>query len=330
MPINSDSISVVVQGAVIGNSSQPYLQQFTKRALQSVRQFLPDAELILSTWEGSEIADLTYDVLVLNRDPGAVIYKDGISSCNNVNRQIVSTKNGVERAARKYVLKLRSDTVLKGTRFLKYFGRYQARSPGTILKEKVIVGTRFSLIPNYKYPLSCYFVSDWFYFGLRDDVLNIWDIPLAPEPETTLWITEPPKPCHHSGPRLRYAIEQYIWVTFLRKHFDVQFESMWDQTSQTVLDSETSIAGNVVLISPEQAQIRPLKYPDHWNFFKYCQEGCYTHSLWHLLYDRHCQRKAFSCYTLAQWIYDALYHSLRIFRILRKMLRRLFSSYSSR
>ncbi len=330
MPIQSGSISVVVQGAVIGNPSQPNLKQFTKLSLQSVRKVLPNAELILSTWEGSEVADLSYDVLILNRDPGAVTYKDGLPACNNVNRQIESTKNGIAMATRSYVLKIRSDTELKGTGFLNYFGKYPVRSPASILQDKVIASTRFSYVPNYKMPLSSYFPSDWFYFGLKDDVSNIWDIPLAPEPETTRWMTDPPKPFHQRGPSLRYANEQYNWVTFLRKHRSVQFESMWDQTSKTIFDSEASIAGNLILISPEQAQITPLKYPDHWNFFNHCQEGCYTHSLWRLLYDRHCKRKAFSWNTFAKWSYDALYHTLERSRSLRKILARPLCPPSSR
>ena len=60
------NISVVVQG--------PILPFQTAICLKSIRKFLPKAEIILSTWEGSNINDLDYDVLVLNKDPGAEIF----------------------------------------------------------------------------------------------------------------------------------------------------------------------------------------------------------------------------------------------------------------
>jgi hypothetical protein len=321
--IQSASISVIVQGPVTGLSSQPYLEQFTKRSLESVRKFLPDAELILSTWEGAEVGGLPYDVLLLNKDPGATRFSEKSTACNNINRQIVSTKYGLALATRPFVLKMRSDTILCGTNFLKYFGRFSARSSRSVLTQKVIASTRFSYIPNYRMPLSCYFPSDWFHFGLKGDVHDIWEIPLAPEPLTTQWISDPPLPCHRDGPRLRYANEQYIWISFLRKHSSFKFDSMWDQCLDAINDSATSIASNLVLISPEQAQIRSLKYADVWNFFKHCQAGCYTHSLWRELYEKHCENKKLSCFSISKFTYDAIFQSLESSRQIRRRIQRL-------
>ena len=45
--INSKDISVVVQGAID--------KENTPKCLESIRKYLPDAEIILSTWEGSEV-----------------------------------------------------------------------------------------------------------------------------------------------------------------------------------------------------------------------------------------------------------------------------------
>jgi hypothetical protein len=77
--ISDKDISVVVQGPIHKQDN------LTKRVLESVRTHLPNAELILSTWKGSDVDGLDCDVLLLNDDPGAI-------NGYNVNRQIVSTR----------------------------------------------------------------------------------------------------------------------------------------------------------------------------------------------------------------------------------------------
>jgi hypothetical protein len=103
--ILSKDISVVVQGPIHTQDN------LTKRVLESVRTHLPDAELILSTWKGSKVDGLDCDILLLNEDPGA-LEKQPINS-RNLNRQIVSTCNGIMASTRIFVLKLRTDCISK-------------------------------------------------------------------------------------------------------------------------------------------------------------------------------------------------------------------------
>ena len=51
--IKSEEISVIVQG--------PIHKKRTKKTLQSIRTNLPNAEIILSTWEGSDVKGLDFD-----------------------------------------------------------------------------------------------------------------------------------------------------------------------------------------------------------------------------------------------------------------------------
>ena len=60
--IDTKDISVVVQGAVD--------KENTPRCLKSLRKHLPGAEVILSTWEGTNTDGLDYDVVLYNQDPG--------------------------------------------------------------------------------------------------------------------------------------------------------------------------------------------------------------------------------------------------------------------
>lgn len=79
-------IAVVIQGGVS--------DKYTLEVLQSIKKHLPGSFIILSTWEGTkEIKGV--DLQINNTDPGATILnKEG--QLNNINRQIVSTINGLK------------------------------------------------------------------------------------------------------------------------------------------------------------------------------------------------------------------------------------------
>ncbi|MFQ3598842.1 MAG: WavE lipopolysaccharide synthesis family protein [Chloroherpetonaceae bacterium] len=199
--IDSKDISVVVQGPILHQDER------TKRVLESVRTHLPEAELILSTWKGSDVSGLECDVLLLNDDPGA------INGNNNVNRQIVSTRNGLQKATRHYAMKLRTDTLLTGTGFLDAFDRYpERRDDFKVFEHKIVIPTLYTRNPLRVTPYSgvSYFFhpSDIFQFGLSVDLLLLWDIPLA-------------------STNSKSVPEQYIWLACLRKFYqDIDYFSL--------------------------------------------------------------------------------------------------------
>ena len=288
-------ISVVVQGPVIGRSSDPPDQRWTWSALESARKILPGAEIILSTWKGSDLMDLVADCILENEDPGATAYYNSEAQ-NNVNRQIISTREGIKASSRPFVLKIRSETVIAHDGFRKYFSRYPQRCSSQVVRERVVACTIGSYIPREVYFHSCYDPSDWFYFGKREDVLDIWDIPLAPEPETSLWfLTHPfPNGVQECRIKMRYANEQYVWVTFLRKHHPVAFDSFWEARDDAVRASEESLAANLILISPRQAGLHSLKYPVSYTYgmIDHIRQGCYTHQHWKVLYEHFCNKRS--------------------------------------
>lgn len=255
--IQSKDISVIIQGAVC---------KHTKQALLSVRKFLPKAEIILSTWEGNDIDGLDYDVLLLNQDPGAEIFtKSGTK--HNINRQTLSTQNGLKKATREYSLKLRSDSVLLGKKFLNYFGKYQKRNEHCkILKERVLVLNWHTRIPKLPQPLL-FHPSDMIMFGLTEDLINIWDIPLAQEPAFSSYFKNNPaknpelqiKKCY-----TQFPAEMYIWITFLRKNnIEINMQDWTDcYDDELVKLSELSIANNLCVIDyKSQFDIVCKKYP---------------------------------------------------------------------
>lgn len=118
-------ISVIIQGKIHGLPGQSYDQRLTLQCIINVRRFIPEAEVILSTWEGSDTSDLPYDKLVLSPDPGGTPYwLSDPSFLNNNNRQILSTLAGLKQASKKYAIKMRGDCKIIGTSFLKYMQDY--------------------------------------------------------------------------------------------------------------------------------------------------------------------------------------------------------------
>lgn len=284
--ISSSDISVVVQGPILSAPEGRSADGLTARCLESIRCHLPDAEIILSTWKGSDTRGLMYDLLVESDDPGAQVCHSRVTLFNNVNRQIVSSRAGIMRANRPYVVKVRSDILFTGIGFLAYFAKYSYRSDQMrFLKERVLNCTVYAKNPHRHFPFP-FHPSDWFFFGLREDLLAIWDIPLAQEPEMSQWFETHPRPVPDLFPHLllRYLPEQYIWITFLSKFIKIGLAFPWERSLRAIDISEQSFANNLVFLEPQRIGIRSLKHRltlDDW-------ASVYSLSEWERLYRRYC------------------------------------------
>lgn len=219
---NGEKISVVVQGAV---ETAVY-----ERVSRSIREFLPGAEIILSTWEGTDLKGLDYDKAVINKDPGAFwsLYRGSQKKVrNNINRQIISTISGVKAAERKYVMKLRSDSVITGCGFLEYADRFL--SPGKYLCFE-------PRNPWGKFKGE-YCLCDFWFFGRRETIFKLWNIPLYEQ---------------NKNDRFDLLAEQY-----LIKCSDVPAEySCSDEMKYLYL-----LKNQAVIIPTMKSGIQSLKYP---------------------------------------------------------------------
>ena len=104
MQICKSDFSVIIQGPILGKREEPKEAQLTMQCIESVRRVLPGSEIIISTWDGTDVSHLDYDKVVFSQDPGAITYNDYELKhvFNNNNRQIVSTKNGLNSATKLY------------------------------------------------------------------------------------------------------------------------------------------------------------------------------------------------------------------------------------
>ncbi|WP_276133803.1 WavE lipopolysaccharide synthesis family protein [Polluticoccus soli] len=285
----SSDFSVVIQGPVIGKPGEPEVNQRTKQAIESVKKVLPEAEIIISTWEGTDVSHLDYDKVVFNADPGAITYNDHElkNVYNNNNRQIVSTYNGLKQATRKYAMKLRGDCTLLHSGFMVFLNGFLIKSRYSFFKHRILVPTIYSRNPR-KVPLL-YHVSDIFQVGFTEDMLDLWNIPLQPEPETTRAYSYDTRfytdPFRFNGYKMRYAAEQYIWNAFTKKkglNLDLAYYSQVPISK--IYKAEFSIVSNFIIATPDQIglQLSGTKVDDitRWEL--------YTFEEWNQLYVKYC------------------------------------------
>jgi len=236
-PISSDRVSVVIQGPIVreGVGDRPT----TLECLRSIRTYLPQAEVILSTWDGSDTSGLTeIDKLVTSQDPGG-IWNYVKRRYNNVNRMIRSTNRGLALASREYCLKFRTDLRLTSDRICRVDTSGERSVPYSLFSLPVTTTSYYvrdpSVIPMTFHP------SDIVQFGRTRDLVDFWDQPLV-DPH---WLVRS-RPIMSLFGRyagftpMRVVPEQVITLQWLAKRdiyiplkdtFDISFESYrtWEQ-----------------------------------------------------------------------------------------------------
>jgi hypothetical protein len=126
----------------------------------------------------------------------------------------------------------------------------------------------------YKMP---YHYSDLFMFGLKSDMLNIWDLNMYKETDESFIINK-------YGIRImRYFPEQYIWLNFLRKYNKVICDRYDSKSRKIYRDSEKYMINNAVVLEQNQLGIRSLKE----SIYTHLPESCYSYKDWLFLYKRY-------------------------------------------
>ena len=298
--IDTTDISVVVQGAIAG--------EITKLCLESIRTYLPGAEIILSTWEGSCTRGLEYDKLLLNSDPGSFDYQNCEYPIKcNVNRQLYSTLQGLKQVCRPYAVKIRTDFVLQSASFLQWFGRFTARDKTySYFREKIICCDVYSRNPRRSGANNCFALhpADFFFFGYTADLADLFDIPEVPHEDQIYFSKKYRDKVVLDLPR--FTPEQWLWVEFLKKHISDHSqlpEDCADISEKTILLTEKTFAANLVLLSKEQIGLKSGKP----NVYTHEPENCFSHKDWRALYEYYCKGNPFP-YLLYRWKVAAKNH----------------------
>lgn len=268
--IQSKDISVVIQGPIEWAIDSKRNAGITVSLSKQIRKLLPDAEIILSTWEGQKFDAIEYDKLILSDDPGPQgVWPSYVP--NNVNRQIVCTVVGLTAATRKYALKIRTDMVLESTDFLKIFENAKPlKSDKRNVFARPVLTNNFSSrntaeilkrLPSHPLPFH---PSDHVSFGLTEDVRFLWDIPLQNDEEALHFMD-------HSQPnRFRFSEfsrltpEQYIFTSALAKKVAIDIDHYADLRKETIALSEFYMTTHIISVPDRKfALIFPKYHTDH-------------------------------------------------------------------
>ena len=279
--VTSNEISIVVQG--------PIVPGVTRDVLQSVRKALPGGEIILSTWQESDVAGLEYDKMVFSKDPGAVIQDTLGETSNNINRQIVTSQSGLKQVTRQYVLKLRSDILLCSASFLKEFGKWDQVAPPLHVKSRMLVCSYYTRDPRV-FPLP-FHPSDWILFGYTEDVRRYFSTPLEAIEEIQWFRTHSRKrPGFYAALLSRYVPEQYLCLHFVEKFEPIEFDYFDHATEKNIIQTERILAGDfVVLDYRTQCDILFTKYNPN---KMYQQYSLLSHRAWQQLFYQYCLGRA--------------------------------------
>jgi hypothetical protein len=168
--IQPEEITFVVQGVV---NDKPTV----KKCLNSIRLFFPDSKIILSTWKNSDVSGLDFDELVLSSEdcPIYKFYKH-LSLVNNINKQIISSRNGLRYVNTKYAVKMRSDIIFMSDNLLRTITLTNKKLKKNYLNSKIIIP--FDLSINAKKTKLLFHFNDWFLAGETQDLRKIFKIPL--------------------------------------------------------------------------------------------------------------------------------------------------------
>lgn len=277
-----DNISVVVQGAT---------NKITPKCLQSIRKNLPNAEIILSTWEDCNVENLDFDVLVLNKDPGAKIQDFRNKTYNNTNRLLYSTQEGLKKASKKYVLKMRSDLVLKNVNFLNYFNSFPVRkNEFSIFKKRVIVSSIYAreYSPTTQF-LTPFHPSDFYFFGLKDDIMNYFmKTNLLENADLSNYKYLKPNQLPFENLTWRFAPEQYFCISWAKRNKKINGFEDWTDWSEDLMNLSNNILyNNFIFLDGFQSGIFSSKHKSAYEN-EYKIKGLITYKKFEKMYSILC------------------------------------------
>lgn len=292
MTMQNSDITVVVQGPVQSLPERLQDEGITQRCLNSVRNHLPGARVVLSTWADQDLGGLEFDELVINEDPGPNIIgygRNGEPRKENTNRQIVSTMGGLRRVTTRYAMKLRADNYLTGTGFKELQQQYTARCDEFhILKERVVI-TNTLLRRYYRGYRVAFFLSDFFNFGLTEDVVNIWDLPLLTDFPFDPGLKGAMQ--HRGAPARTTDVDQVLAELLIDKHREkpLNLQNIFDTSDGKLRQSDIFFANNFVVATPEEIGFGlPLKFTEGRQAKFSSMATCLARPEWQCHYRKYC------------------------------------------
>ena len=186
----------------------------TGKALRHIRELLPSAQIILSTWEsvdlGAEAVANLIDKLVVSHDPGPLqlVKFSGMIELSNFRRMVLSACAGIKTADRAYVMRLRTDGYLAGLGGLRHYeasADMKRASEWSMFAQPILIPTLYTRDPAKGG--GVFHPSDLFHLGKREDILGLFEAALS-----GAYFRRKLLP--HEGSTLKP--EQMLWLSYLK------------------------------------------------------------------------------------------------------------------
>lgn len=311
-------ITFIIQG--------PVYPDITNKTISSVRQFFPETKIIYSTCNPECTDNLKdYDELIISDDPGSFTYADRPGEkVNNINRQIVSTMAGLKACKTKYAMKLRSDFVLKGNKFLEFWNKFSnVDSKYQIFEHKLLACCYFARNPSSDMAFP-FHPSDLAFFGNAKDLINLFGINLMTKGQA-YWNLK----ARH---QYQYVPEQYLFINCLRKNgFDVVCDCYNDCTLGNIEQTERFFASNFIFLTFEQFNLQPTKPTFNMKVHPNAFKSCYTHVEWQNLYKKYVDNSYIvPPKDMERQKIEKLYHNYKKYRFLSNLCAFLFRNKAKR
>lgn len=267
MKINSEQVSFVVQGPVLEQNGA----NLTVSAIKSIKKNFPGAKIVLSTWIGANHHGIPFDSLVESPDPGSYLLQGGSTAKdNNLNRQIVSSRNGLAVVTTPYAVKTRSDVEFKNSRLLDYLAFASTSRPKKLplFKRKVVVLDRLTIDPRKEMRLQMH-PCDWISAGLTEDVKLLWARNLMSEKDAFYF-----RESSEDEFFPRYRPEAHIWVDLLK---ELGYKTPSSTVDQSIEFTELTIgtfSNNLLPVSQAQVGVKSKKNPKGFDLGRVM--ACYT------------------------------------------------------
>jgi len=149
-------------------------ENFLKTSINECRKWFDD-EIIVSTWKGQEdyMSEIDgVDKVIFSTDPGP-------GPVQQINRQIISFKEGLNNTDSDLILVTRTD-VIHSIDIFNFFDLDKKCTDNLkIFEKKITIGNMMSIIPESNETPSKFRLGDWFHLGLKKDLekwVNIYDL----------------------------------------------------------------------------------------------------------------------------------------------------------
>lgn len=264
-------LSIIIQGPIEHGISVVTQLPITLSLCLSIKRLLPRAEVILSTWADEDVKGIPFDVLVQSHDPGPQGLLDGFVT-NNVNRQIITTRAGLQTAGRKFAMKIRSDIELLGTEFLEKLPLIPRISGDeAIFSHKIIannLSSRNARAVEKRMPghWLLFHPSDHLHAGYTSDLSFLWDISLQSEQDATYYLNTFRPNKYRDNELSRLTPEQFVFISAMNKVRYVEFPHYASQNEELLKLSEKYLNTNFCHMPDRILPIRFQKYHTQHHF----------------------------------------------------------------